>query len=151
MAAKDEFDQVIDQNHQWLAEFIRGNVGSAKAMFSHREDVTLARPQPTAHRGALAIAHGWEQVAETLESAIQNFREGEVTSFESVAKYVGTELACSVEVERFNAKVGGREDITPYALRATMIFRVEEGAWKVVHRHADPITTAQPANSVIRK
>ena len=55
-----------------------------------------------------------------------------------------------VELERGEGKVGGREDITPCALRATMIFRPEDGEWKVVHRHADPITTAQPAESVIR-
>jgi ketosteroid isomerase-like protein len=55
-----------------------------------------------------------------------------------------------VEIERAKAKIGGREEITPLALRATMIFRPEEGEWKIVHRHADPITTAQPADSVIR-
>jgi hypothetical protein len=27
-----------------------------------------------------------------------------------------------------------------------MIFWPEEGTWKVVHRHADPITTPQPAD-----
>jgi ketosteroid isomerase-like protein len=52
---------------------------------------------------------------------------------------------------REKAKVGGREDITPIALRATMILRPEEGTWKVVHLHADPITIPQPAESVIRK
>ena len=54
-----------------------------------------------------------------------------------VAKYVTPELAYVVQMERLEAKVGGREDITPYALRATMIFRPEDGVWKVVHRHAD--------------
>ena len=54
-----------------------------------------------------------------------------------VAKYVTPELAYVVQMERLEAKVGGREDITPYALRATMILRPEEGTWKVVHRHAD--------------
>jgi ketosteroid isomerase-like protein len=52
--------------------------------------------------------------------------------------------------KRLKAKVGGRDEIPPYALRATMIFRPEDGVWKVVHRHADPITTAQPAGSVIQ-
>ncbi len=47
------------------------------------------------------------------------------------------ELAYVVQMERLEAKVGGREDITPYALRVTMIPRPEEGTWKVVHRHAD--------------
>jgi len=63
---------------------------------------------------------------------------------------VTPELAYVVEIERAKAKVGGREDVTPDALRATMIFRPEDGAWKVVHRHADPITTVQAAESVIK-
>jgi ketosteroid isomerase-like protein len=55
-----------------------------------------------------------------------------------------------VEIERAKAKIGGREDITPLALRATMIFRPEDGTWKVMHRHADPITTAQAAESMVQ-
>jgi ketosteroid isomerase-like protein len=54
-----------------------------------------------------------------------------------------------VEVERFRAKVGGREELAPVALRVTSIFRPEDGIWKVVHRHADPITE-QPAESVLQ-
>jgi ketosteroid isomerase-like protein len=37
------------------------------------------------------------------------------------------------------------------ALRVTMIFRPEEGTWRIVHRHADPITTPQAAESVIQE
>jgi ketosteroid isomerase-like protein len=77
--------------------------------------------------------------------------DGEFVGSEIVAKYVTPELAYVVEVERLEAKVHGGENITPYALRVTMIFRPEEGTWKVVHRHADQITTAQPAESVIQK
>ena len=61
------------------------------------------------------------------------------------------ELAYVVGIERAKAKIGGREDMIPYAVRATMIFRLEDGVWKIVHRHADPITTAQSAESVIPK
>jgi ketosteroid isomerase-like protein len=85
-----------------------------------------------------------------MERAASNLRDGEMVAFENVAKYVTPELAYVVWVERQQAKVGAREDIAPSALRVTMIFRPEDGTWKVVHRHADPITTARPAESIIR-
>jgi ketosteroid isomerase-like protein len=94
---------------------------------------------------------GWEQVAKTGEQAASNFRDGEMVAFENVAKYVTPELAYVVWLERAKAKIGGGEDITPFALRVTMIFRPEEGTWKVVHRHADPITAPRPAESVIQQ
>jgi len=56
-----------------------------------------------------------------------------------------------VWVERVKAKVGGRQDVALIALRVTTIFRPEDGTWKVVHRHADPITTAQPVESIIQQ
>ncbi len=112
-------------------------------LLSHREDVILASPYGPPVRG-------WERVAQTAEHAASLRRDGEMIALEIIAKYVTPELAYVVEIERTKAKVGGREDITPYALRATMIFRPEDGLWKVVHRHADPITTAQPAESVIQ-
>jgi ketosteroid isomerase-like protein len=57
-----------------------------------------------------------------------------------------------VQIEHPEAKLGATEDITPFALRVTMIFWPEEdGEWKIVHRHADPITTPQPAESVIQE
>jgi ketosteroid isomerase-like protein len=83
-----------------------------------------------------------------MERAASNFRDGEMVAFENVAKYVTPELAYIVWIERAKTKVARREDIAPSALRVTMIFRPEDGEWKVVHRHADPITTPQPAESV---
>jgi ketosteroid isomerase-like protein len=58
---------------------------------------------------------------------------------------VTPELAYVVQIEHLESKVGEREEISPYALRATMIFRPEDGTWKVVHRHADPITRSPPS------
>jgi ketosteroid isomerase-like protein len=78
-------------------------------------------------------------------------RDGRARGFEVVAKDVTPELAYAVQIEHLESKVGQSEEVTPYSLRATMIFRPEEGTWKVVHRHADPITTPQPPESVIHE
>jgi ketosteroid isomerase-like protein len=143
MATVDDFDQLIEQFQRAIQEFVKGNPKPAQELFSHREDVTLANPFGPPVRG-------WEQVAQTQERAAARYRDGEITAFEMVAKHVTPELAYIVWIERKNAKVGGRDVITPFDLRVTMIFRPEDGTWKVVHRHADPITTPQPTESVIR-
>jgi ketosteroid isomerase-like protein len=74
-----------------------------------------------------------------------------MVAFEEVAKYVTPELAYTVWLERQKAKLGGRGDVTPFTLRVTMVYRPEGDTWKVVHRHADPITTPQPAEWVIQE
>jgi hypothetical protein len=48
-----------------------------------------------------------------VEHAASPFRDGEFVSAEIVAKHVTAELACIVEIEWGEAKIGGREDITP--------------------------------------
>jgi ketosteroid isomerase-like protein len=113
-------------------------------MFSHREDVSFANPFGPP-------ARGWDEVARTMERAASNLSDGGMVAFEEVAKYVTSELAYTVLLERQKAKIGGREDITPFNLRVRMVYRPEGDTWKVVHRHADPITTARPAESVIQE
>ena len=139
-----DFDEVVEQYHLALGEFVKGNPEPAKMMYSHREDVTLANPFGPPVRG-------WEQVAATVERAASQLRDGEKLGFDIVAKYVTPELAYIVELDHTKARVGGRQDVAPFALRVTTIFRPEDGVWKVVHRHADPITTAQPAESILQK
>ena len=145
MAALDDVDDLIERYHRALDEFYKGNPEPVKDLYSHREDVTLANPLV----GLPAI--GRERVAETVEHASAQFRDGEVVAFENAAKYVTPELAYVVEIERGKSKVGSREDLAPRALRVTMVFRPEDGEWKVVQGHTDPITTAQPAEPVIRE
>ena len=144
MAGVDDLDQVIEQYHQALDEIMKGSAEGYKRVYSHTDDVTLANPFGPP-------ARGWDEVAQTLERAASHYRDGEATGFENVAKYVTAELAYTVEIEHCQAKVEGRDDITPISVRTTTVFRPEEGTWKVVHRHTDPITTPQPAESVIQE
>ena len=145
VVAVDNVDELIEQYYRAQREFLRGNPEPVKDLFSHREDVTLANPYGPPVRG-------WEKVAEAVEHAASLRSDGTFVEWQIVAKYVSAELAYVVQIERAEAKIGAREDICPLAVRSTMIFRPEEdGEWKIVHRHADPITTPQPAESVIQE
>jgi hypothetical protein len=139
-----DFDEVVEHYHRAAGEFVKGNPEPYKMVFSHREDVSLANPFGP-------VVRGWKQVAETMERAASLYRDGEMTGFENVATYLTADLAYIVEGERFTAKLGGWEDVATLVVRTTSILRPEDGTWKVVHRHADPITTAQSPDSVIQK
>ena len=145
MTAVDDFDEVVERYHLALDEFLKANPEPLKKFFSHRDDVTLANPLVG------LPARGWEQVAKTLEHASSQFTDGENVGFETLAKHVTPEFAYVLLIERDKVKVGAMEDIAPSTLRVTMIFRPEDGTWKVVHRHADSVTTAQPAESVVQR
>ncbi len=144
MTAVDDLDQLIEQFDLAQGEVAKGNAEPALRLFSHREDVTLANPLEPPVRG-------WERVAEVSKRAASQLRDGEMVGYETIEKQVTPEFAYVVRVERARAKVGGSEDVAPISLRVTMIFRPEDGEWKVVHRHADPITTTQAAESVIQE
>jgi ketosteroid isomerase-like protein len=144
VATVDDLDQVIEQCQKALDEFVKGNPKPMQEMFSHRDDVSLANPFGPPVRG-------WDEVARTMERAASNLKEGGMVAFEELAKYVTPELAYTVWLERQKANLGGRGDVTPFTLRVTMIYRPEEGTWKVVHRHADPITSTRPPESVIQE
>jgi ketosteroid isomerase-like protein len=143
MGVFDDLAKVVDQSHQALDQFVRGDSGALKALYSHRDDVSLANPFGPAVRG-------WAQVAASMDRAALNYRDGHSTHFDRVAEYTTADLACIVEEEHYEAKIGGSEDVTPVVLRVTTVLRHEDGGWKIVHRHADPITTARSAASVIR-
>jgi ketosteroid isomerase-like protein len=140
----DQLDAVIEQHHRALGEFVKGDPEPLKSMFSRRDDVSLGNPFGP-------FVRGWEQAAETMDRAAANYTDGVATGFETVAMYATPDLAYTVEVERFEAKVGGSETMTALALRATTVLRPEEGVWKVVHRHADPITSVRPPESIIQR
>jgi len=66
-----------------------------------------------------------------------------------ISAYASSDLAYIVEVERWRARLVGRDDFVSGSLRATTIFRREEGEWAIAHRHAGPITTPRSIDSIV--
>lgn len=141
--AEPEFEQVVEQSHHALDAFARGDSEPLENLYSHRDDVSLANPFGPPVRG-------WSQVADTMRRAALNYRDGRALGFELTSEYATPELRYIVEMEHFEARMGGSDAITPVTLRVTTIYRLEDGGWKIAHRHADPITSARTAESVIQ-
>ena len=143
MTAHGDVDDLIERHHEALGRFIEGDPEPFKALYSRGDDVTLANPFGPP-------ARGWPKVAETLERAAAHYEGGELGEFETLAKCVTSERAYTLEMARVAARLSGLGPApVPVTLRVTTVFRPEDGDWRVVHRHADPISAVRPPESVV--
>ena len=140
---RTDLARVVDEYHRALDAFVTGKSEPLRALYSHLDDVTIANPFGPTQRGQAALKA-------TLERAAAHYRDGRSIEFELVSQCVTAELAYTVEVERYEAKVAGSDESTPVSVRVTTVFRREQGSWNVVHRHADPITAPRPPESVVQ-
>jgi ketosteroid isomerase-like protein len=137
----DDFDQAVEQYHDTVAEVLKGHPEPTLQMWSQREDVVLCNPFHP-------FAHGPSEVAQTTNEAASHFAGGACES-QLIEKQVTAELGYIIELEQWRTQLDGKDSAG--ALRVTTIFRREDGAWRVVHRHADPITTPQSVESMVRE
>lgn len=143
MSSPESFEQAIEASHEALGEIKRGNPEPFFELYSRSGDATLANPYGPPARGSNEIEAGGRRAA-------ANHRGGKAVGFETFAKFATADLGYVVEIEQFEAKVAGADAISPVALRVTSVFRREDSGWKVLHRHADPITAPRSGESVIQ-
>jgi ketosteroid isomerase-like protein len=60
------------------------------------------------------------------------------------------DLAYTVWIERGKVRVEGRDEPGMLAVRVTHIFRREDGEWKLIHRHGDPIVEKPEAGAALQ-
>jgi ketosteroid isomerase-like protein len=144
MTTAEGFDRAIEASHRALDEIAKGDPSAFFELYSDRDDATLANPYGPPVRGR-------PQIEEAGRRAASNYRDGRAIEFENFAKCLTPDLGYILEIERFEAKVAGSDEVIPVALRVTSVFCPEDGNWRLLHRHADPITTARPGESVIQR
>jgi ketosteroid isomerase-like protein len=136
----DGLDQAVEQYHAGLLEFVKGDQGPVLQVFSQRDDVVLCNPfRP--------FARGPNEIAETTAQAASHFADGTL-EIEPVTGFSTADLGYTIHIERFRAVIDGTEGSG--ALRVTTIFRLEEDGWRIAHRHADPIATPRPTESILQ-
>jgi ketosteroid isomerase-like protein len=137
-----DLEDFVRQCEEAWQVFVTGDPGPAMRLFSRRDDVTLANPWGPA-------VTGWADVRKTLEAAAARFRHGHLTAFDMLTTFVSDDLACYHEIERGEAVLGGRSELESLALRVTSIYRREDGQWRIVLRHADPIVASRAADATL--
>lgn len=127
------FQQFLETFADGISGFLNGDAARWKAIASHRDDVTIM--------GAWGAAEtGWAEVSPRYDWAAARFQpSGARVHIQYLAIGEHGDFGYTVTIERSSVRVIGTEAPAPMALRVTHLFRKENGAWRMIHRHADPL------------
>ena len=106
-----------------------GDAAPRFAIWSSNDPVTVL--------GAWTSGTGSHEVGDIFRQLEHTFSNCTSYSHEIIAADVSGDMAYTVGYEHTRASINGAP--RQYTLRATQIYRREDGEWKVVHRHADTV------------
>ncbi len=114
-----------------------GDPGPRLAIWSTREPVSVL--------GAWRSAVGQEAVRDLFHQLGETFSDCTSYAYDLVAADVVGDMAFTAGYERTEARINGQP--RRYTLRATQVYRREDGEWKVAHRHADTASDSEEGSS----
>ncbi|MEU1917019.1 nuclear transport factor 2 family protein [Streptomyces massasporeus] len=107
-----------------------GDAAPRRALWSRNEPVSVL--------GAWRSAYGQRELDELFTTLGRSFSDCTSYVFELQAYDVAGDMAYTAGLEHTSASVDGVP--RTYTLRATQVYRREEGEWRVAHRHGDSVT-----------
>jgi ketosteroid isomerase-like protein len=144
-AAEKEFRAFLREFEEGTTRFINGDATLWNQHVSYAEDATIMG-------GFGAYEVGGSAVRERYDWAVKRFRSsGGKMDYTYLTIGVSGELAYTVTIDRGAVHLVDQTAPLPMALRVTTIFRKESGAWKLIHRHEDPLVTKTPPAAVINR
>mgnify|MGYP002780743524 CR=1 FL=1 len=128
--ADHEVAEIIRQSGEGNAALMRGDIHAYQALVPRTEDFTIMGPFGGATHGAEFTPERWEAMG-------RFFRNG-THAQEIIKTYRSADMVVLVLNEHNNVEVGGLP-AQEWALRVTLVYQRKDGAWRLAHRHADPL------------
>lgn len=116
--------------HHAEAAVHSGDAAPRRALWSRNEPVSIL--------GAVRNAFGQQELDDLFSDLATRFSDCTSYRFELLAYDVVGDMAYTAGLEHTTASVDGEP--RSYVLRATQIYRREDGQWRVAHRHGDAVT-----------
>ena len=129
--AGNDNDAVMAANAGFYAALNKmfvGEVAPMEAVWSHDDDVTYMGPDNNFDRGWAAVQKDWQRQAAA--------KLGGKVDAADVHVIAGSDLAVVTDYE-VGENTNANGTTAQVKLRATNIFRKEDGAWKMVGHHTD--------------
>ena len=101
-----------------------------------------SRNEPVSVLGAWQNAFGQQEIDDLFAALGDSFSDCTCYEFELQSYDVVGDAAYTAGLEHTSASVNGQP--RTYTLRATQVYRREDGAWRVAHRHGDTLVPDGP-------
>lgn len=135
-------EKAVTQSHEALRKILNGDPSGYAALFADRDDITLGNPFGPFGKGPA-------EVRARLANAATKYRDGSVRGVDRVAVYGSGDTVVLVEIENGRARLGNSPDFADFSARVTSVYQNTGTQWRLVHRHADPITSPRGAESML--
>jgi ketosteroid isomerase-like protein len=131
MSDRDDFLTWVETAlYQAEVALHNGDAGPRRAIWSRSEPISVL--------GAWRNAYGQRELEQLFTSLAASFSDCTSYRFELQAFDVVGDMAYTAGLEHSSVSVDGQP--RSYTLRATQVYRREDGEWKVAHRHGDTVT-----------
>jgi ketosteroid isomerase-like protein len=128
----EDFKEFMKAREKAAEAYVNGDAEPLSAIAATEFDATFFAPNGDFESGAKKVLSRYQTDAENFES------DGN-SHFEILQLAADKGLAYWTGFQRATAHLKGKTEAIPFNLRITEIFRRENGGWKLVHRHADPL------------
>jgi ketosteroid isomerase-like protein len=137
MSAEDEVRAAAERFYTALNGVLNGDAGPMAEVWSQTADATTMHPIGGRQVGWEQVWSSWQQVAEIASG-------GSVRLGDRLLRVVG-DAAYELGSEHVDATLAGQP--VRRAVRVTNIYRRDDGAWRLVHHHADAAPEMQGSPS----
>jgi ketosteroid isomerase-like protein len=132
MTHLQEFNAFLKQRERASYAFVNGDATPLDVISTHTAPATIFGPVGNTVEGA-------DNVNAANAKGAEMFASGGESHFEIQQSSANDDLAFWAGIQRSTVRMKNADKPVPMDLRVTEMFRREDGAWKLVHRHADPL------------
>jgi ketosteroid isomerase-like protein len=129
---REPFERFMERRADIAVAYVNGDAEPLRQIAARRLPATFFGPRGDYQEGA-------DQVWSAYEAGASAFSPGSDTEVQVLDTQADGDLGYWVGIQRAKVRMGDAPEPTSMDLRVTEIFRREDGQWKLVHRHADPL------------
>jgi len=126
----EQFEDFVVRCREAVRQQVRGRTEPFQTLWSQADDVVLMG-------AAGSHSVGWKEVSARLTWASERLDFDKAWRVESLLMSVNGDLGFTCDLEHMRREVNG--EMQERTLRASQGYRFEDGGWRVVFRHGDPM------------